>query len=72
MITQEKETVFDYEVSFVGNDISIHVTITEETNDVDHDIIVARAEKMVCEIWGVKEIPQQYPIVNVDVYETEI
>lgn len=68
----EKEIVYDYEVSFVGDDISVSVTITDESGDIDHDIMTVRAEKMLCQMWGVKEIPQQYLLVNVDVYETEI
>ena len=59
-------------MSFVGDDISVSVTITDESGDIDHDIITVRAEKMLCEMWGVKEIPQQYSLINVDVYETEI
>jgi hypothetical protein len=66
------ETVFDYEVSFVGDDMSAHITITEETEDIDHDIVIARAEKILCEMWGVKEIPQQYAIVNVEVQEIKL
>lgn len=66
------ETVFDYEVAFVGDDISIRTTITEETSDIDHDIIIASATKMICDMWGVKDIPQQYSIVDVTVKEIKI
>lgn len=68
----KKEIVYDYKVSFVGDDISVSVTITDESGDIDHDIMTVQAEKMLCEMWGVKEIPQQYSLVNVDVYDTEI
>lgn len=68
----EKETVFDYEVAFVGDDMSTRITIAEDRDDIDHNIIIARATKMICDMWGVKDIPQEYTIVDVTVQEIEI
>ena len=68
----EKETVFDYEVAFVGDDMSTRITITEDRDDIDHNIIIARATKMICDMWAVKDIPQEYTIVDVTVQEIEI
>jgi hypothetical protein len=64
--------VYDYIVRFVGDDITIKVTITEETSDIDHDEIIAKAEKQLCELWGAKEVPNIFIIAEVDVFEVSL
>lgn len=66
------EVVYDYTVEFVDDDTTISIVITEETADLDHDNISKEAEKRLCEMWGVKQIPSNYTIVNVEVHEVEI
>lgn len=66
------EVVYDYAVSFVDDDTTISIVITEESADLDHNNISKEAEKRLCEMWGVKEIPSNYSIVNVEVHEVEI
>lgn len=66
------EVVYDYAVEFVDDDTTISIVITEETADLDHDDIIKEAEKRLCEMWGVKEVPKNYSIVNVEVHEVTI
>ncbi len=66
------ETVYDYVVRFIGDDILVKIVITEERDDIDHDEAIAQAENRLREMWGVTEIPNFYDIVNVDVYEVAL
>lgn len=66
------EVVYDYAVEFVDDDTTISIVITEETADLDHDNIIKEAEKRLCEMWGVNEVPKNYTIVNVEVHEVTI
>lgn len=67
------EVVYDYAVRFVGDDISTEIVITEETADIDHEEIIKQAEKRLCEMWGAKEIPDNYYyIIDVEVHEIEL
>lgn len=64
--------VYDYIVRFVGDDITTKVTITEETSDIDHDVIIAKAEKELCELWGATKVPDIFIIAEVDVFEVSL
>ena len=71
-VEHQPQVVYDYKVSFVGDDMSVNITITEDTDDFDHEDMVVRAEKMLCEMWGVAKVPDAYAIVNIDVYEVTL
>jgi fructose 1,6-bisphosphatase len=66
------EIVYDYEVKFIGDDVSLTITITKDRDDYDHNEIIVKAEHELCKLWGVEEIPSAYSIVNVDVMEVSV
>ena len=64
--------VYDYHVSFIGDDLSMRVTVTETKDDIDHDVIIAEAEKLLCEMWGVSNIPDVFIVEDVEVEDVEL
>jgi hypothetical protein len=68
----ELDYIWDYVVSFVGQDTSVSITLTEESPDIETDIITQKAEKTLCELWGVKNIPTSFYVVNVDVEKIDL
>ena len=61
------KVIYDYTIEFVDDDTRITIVITDEMADIPHEIITNEAEKRLCEMWGVKEVPKNYNIVNVEV-----
>lgn len=69
MITEtETEMLFDYEVSFFGDDSKVVFTVTETRDDVPDYEVVEKAEKALCEIWGVERVPQAYYVTEIEIY----
>ena len=66
------KVIYDYTIEFVDDDTRITIVITDETANLSHEIITNEAEKRLCEMWGVKEVPKNYDIVNVKIDEVTI
>lgn len=67
--------VYEYIVTFTGDDIVTNVTVTEETIEPDtlHDEIVEFAQDTLCKMWGVEKIPDNlFHIVDVEVFEVQL
>lgn len=63
---------YDYEVKFIGDDITLTVVVTHDSPDIDHDEIISQAEQNLCSMWGVKSIPNDFYIVDVECWTIEI
>jgi len=62
------EKVFDYQVSFIGDDTTVTFMVTETLDSVADDVVIAKAEKALCALWGVPSIPYAYYVPKVEMY----
>lgn len=62
------EQVFDYRVSFIGDDTTVTFTITETSDSIADDVVIAMAEKELCALWGVTAVPHAYYVPEVEMY----
>ena len=63
------EKIYNYEVSFIGDDTSVRYVVADESPLRYHDDIVREATAALCELWGTNSIPSCYYVVNVEVSE---
>jgi hypothetical protein len=57
--------VYDYKVSFVGDDTTVTVTVTDEHSEMPIDEAETKATALLMSMWGVDDIPQAYYLVTV-------
>ena len=62
------EQVFDYEVSFLGDDTKVVFTVTDTKDNLIDDEVVEKAEKELCALWGVDSMPLSYYVTEVEMY----
>ena len=63
------EKIYNYEVSFIGDDTSVRYVVSDDNALRYHDDIVREAMTALCKLWGTDSIPPYYYVVNVEVSE---